>query len=105
MAGTFGGQKFAIIGAKRERTITMPDQFEECIGTATIAGGLNATAGGQAPVAILCGAQSPAVRRPIVFQLKGLILADLILIGGHIDALLDAHIAQIEASYERGLRQ
>lgn len=62
MPGTLGGQEFAIIGTERERTITMPDKFEQCVGTATIAGGLNASTRRQAPVAILCGAQCPTMR-------------------------------------------
>lgn len=105
MARSFGGQELAIVGAERKRAIAMPDELEEGIGTATIASGLDAAASRQAPIAILCGAQCPTMRRPIIFQLEGFIVADLVLIGGYIDALLDAHIAQIEPSNERGLGQ
>lgn len=102
---TLGGQELAIVGAERQRTIAMPDELEESVGTATIASGLNATTRREAPVTILCGPQCPTMRRPIVFQLECLILPHLVLIGGHVDALLDTHIAQVEASYERCLRQ
>lgn len=83
----------------------MPDKLEKGIGTTPIPGGLDTAAGRQAPVAILGGAESPAVRRPVVLQLERLVLADLVLVGRDIDALLHAHVAQVEAGDEGGLRQ
>jgi len=105
MPRTLGGQEFAIVGPERERSVAVPDKLEEGIGAAPIAGGLDAAASRQAPVAILGGAQGPAVCRPVVLQLERLVLAHLILVGRHIDALLNAHISQIEARNEGGLGQ
>lgn len=105
MPGPLGGQELAIVGPERERAVAVPDQFEQGIGTPPIAGGLDAAACREAPVPILGGAQGPAMCRPIVLQLERLILADLILVGRHIDALLHAHIPQVQAGNEGGLRQ
>lgn len=105
MTRALGGQELAVVSPERERAIAVPDQLEESVGTATIAGGLDATARRQTPVAILGGAEGPTVRRPIVLQLERLVLADLVLVGRHIDALLNAHISQIESGYKGSLRQ
>lgn len=56
MTRALGGQELAVVSPERERAIAVPDQLEESVGTATIAGGLDATARRQTPVAILGGA-------------------------------------------------
>lgn len=105
MARPFRGQELAVVRAERNGSIAVPDQLEQRISCTPISSRLHPTAGRETPIAVLRGAQSPAVRVPIELHLEGLIVADLVLVRGHVHALLHRHVLCVHGGHERRLRQ
>lgn len=51
-----------------------------------VAVGLDASAGLQGPVAVLHGADVPALGALVVLQLEALVVRNLVLVGGHVNS-------------------
>lgn len=105
VAGALGRQQLAVVGAERHRPVAVPFELEQCVSRAAVAGRLDAASGRQAPVAVLRGAQRPPVGGPVELELERFVLADLVLVGGHVHALLHRHVLAVQCGDEGRLRQ